>query len=62
MHEFLIKRLGQAVPYGLYELASNRGWVSVGMSNAAAAIAVRTIRNWWQKQGRERYRPARELA
>src|SRR3954463_12748096 len=40
VHDFLIKELGRAVPYGIYDLASNAGWVSVGMNNDTAAFAV----------------------
>lgn len=40
MHDVLIKELGRAVPYGIYDLASNAGWVSVGMSSDTAAFAV----------------------
>src|SRR5450432_4210671 len=48
VHDFLIKELGRAVPYGIYDLASNAGWVSVGMSRDTSAFAVQTIRRWWQ--------------
>ena len=49
VHDFLIKELGRAVPYGVYDLATNAGWVSVGMNNDTAAFAVQTIRRWWQE-------------
>ena len=55
VHDFLIKELGRAVPYGIYDLASNAGWVSVGTSCATSAFAVQTIRRWWQDVGRVRY-------
>jgi hypothetical protein len=55
VHDFLIKQLGRAVPYGIYDLASNAGWVSVGMSSDTSAFAVQTIRRWWQEVGRLRY-------
>jgi hypothetical protein len=55
VHDFLIKELGRAVPYGIYDLASNAGWVSVGMSNDTACFAVQTIRRWWQEVNRARY-------
>ena len=61
MHDFLIKELGRAVPYGIYDLAANAGWVSVGIDNDTAAFAVQTIRRWWQDVGRVRYRLARRL-
>ena len=61
VHDFLIKELGRAVPYGIYDLAANAGWVSVGIDNDTAAFAVQTIRRWWQDVGRVRYRLARRL-
>ena len=48
MHDFLIAELGRAVPYGIYDLAANTGWVNVGIDNDTAAFAVQTIRRWWQ--------------
>ncbi|HET9582764.1 MAG TPA: ISAzo13 family transposase [Bradyrhizobium sp.] len=61
VHDFLIKELGRAVPYGIYDLASNTGWVSVGINHDTAAFAVQTIRRWWQKVGRLRYPGATRL-
>ena len=61
MHDFLLKELGRAVPYGVYDLAANAGWVSVGMSADTAAFAVQTIRRWWQEAGRVRYPRATRL-
>ena len=61
VHDFLIKELGRAVPYGIYDLAANAGWVNVGMNNDTAAFAVQTIRRWWQDVGRVRYPLARRL-
>jgi hypothetical protein len=61
VHDFLIKELGRAVPYGLYDLASNAGWVSVGMGGDTATFAVQTIRRWWQEVGRVRYPHATRL-
>jgi hypothetical protein len=55
VHDFLIKELGRAVPYGIYDLAANAGWVSVGMNHDTAAFAVNAIRRWWQEIGRIRY-------
>lgn len=51
VHDFLIKELGRAVPYGIYDLASNAGWVSVGMNHDTATFAVQTIRSWWREIG-----------
>src|ERR1017187_4725250 len=61
VHDFLIKELGRAVPYGIYDLATNAGWVNVGVDNDTAAFAVQTIRRWWQDVGRVRYPLARRL-
>jgi hypothetical protein len=61
VHDFLIKELGRAVPYGVYDLAANDGWVSVGMNHDTAAFAVQTIRRWWQEIGRARYPKATKL-
>ena len=52
VHDFLIKELGRAVPYGIYDLAANSGWVSVGVDHDTAAFAVNSIRQWWQAVGR----------
>ena len=61
VHDFLIKELGRAVPYGIYDLAANTGWVSVGIDHDTAAFAVETIRRWWQHVGRVRYPLAKRL-
>jgi Rhodopirellula transposase DDE domain len=61
VHDFLIKDLGRAVPYGVYDLAANAGWVSVGMDHDTAAFAVQTIRRWWEEIGRVRYPHAERL-
>jgi transposase len=61
VHDFLIKELGRAVPYGIYDLAANTGWVNVGIDNDTAAFAVQTIRRWWQDVGRVRYPLANRL-
>ena len=61
VHDFLIKELGRAVPYGVYDLAANFGWVSVGVDHDTAAFAVNSIRQWWQAVGRARYPDATRL-
>src|SRR5271157_2696977 len=61
VHDFLIKELGRAAPYGIYDLAANAGWVAVGVDNDTAAFAVQTIRRWWREVGRIRYPLARRL-
>jgi hypothetical protein len=59
VHDFLIKDLGRAVPYGIYDIASNAGWVSVGIIHDTAEFAVRTIRRWWCEVGSVQYPDAR---
>src|SRR5207247_2997351 len=61
VHDFLIKKLGRAVPYGVYDLAANSGWVSVGVDHDTAAFAVNSIRQWWRTVGRARYPEATRL-
>jgi len=61
VHDFLIKELGRAVPYGVYDLAANSGWVSVGIDHDTAAFAVNSIRQWWLRVGRARYPEATRL-
>jgi hypothetical protein len=61
VYDFLSKALGRAVPYGIYDIAANSGWVSVGMNHDTSAFAVHTIRRWWHKIGRVRYPDARCL-
>jgi transposase len=61
MHDFVIPELGRAAPYGVYDLAENAGWVSVGTDHDTATFAVETIRRWWTTMGRERYPDATRL-
>jgi Rhodopirellula transposase DDE domain len=61
VHDFIIKELGRAVPYGIYDLAANAGWVSVGMNHDTSAFAVQTIRRWWRDIGCRRYPGAKRL-
>ena len=60
-HDFLIPELGKAVPYGVYDIGANSGWVSVGIDHDTAAFAVNAIRGWWQTMGKARYFPANYL-
>jgi hypothetical protein len=55
VHDFVIPELGRAVPYGVYDIADNAGWVSVGVDHDTAAFAANAIRSWWRLMGRERY-------
>jgi transposase len=61
VHDFLDKTKGKAIPYGVYEMGRNRGWVSVGVSHDTASFAVATIRRWWRRMGRNAYPKARSL-
>jgi hypothetical protein len=61
VHDFLIKEFGRAVPYGIYDLAANSGWISVGINHDTAEFAVQTIRSWWHNVGSKRYPKARHL-
>lgn len=61
VYDFVDKQLGKAIPYGVYDLTENQGWVSVGIDHDTARFATEAIRRWWQKMGAKRYRGAREL-
>jgi len=61
VHDFMIQELGRAVPYGVYDLAANAGWVSVGVNNDDDAFAVETVRRWWYGIGRIRDLDAKYL-
>ena len=61
VHDFLIPELGRASPYGVYDIADNAGWVSVGIDHDTASFAVNSIRRWWYSMGRPRYPNATKL-
>jgi hypothetical protein len=61
VHDFIDPELGKAIPYGVYDLAANRGWVSVGTDHDTAQFAVETIRQWWEKMGAATYPEAKRL-
>lgn len=61
VHDFVVPELGRVNPYGVYDLAANAGWVSVGLDHDTAAFAVATIRRWWERTGRRRYPRAQHL-
>lgn len=61
VYDFVDKGLGKAVPYGVYDIAKNEGWVSVGISKDTAEFAVNSIRTWWQQMGKEHYFSAKKL-
>jgi hypothetical protein len=51
VHDVMDPRLGQAIPYGVYDVTRNRGWVSVGIDHDTARFAVAALRRWWQRHG-----------
>lgn len=61
VHDFKVKELGKAIPYGVYDLHRNTGWVSVGVSHETASFAVATIRRWWKQMGSKSYPKAYSL-
>jgi hypothetical protein len=63
VHDFVIPAPtgGKAIPYGVYDLHRNEGWVSVGIGHDTAAFAVQSIQRWWEQMGRPAYRQARSL-
>ena len=61
MHDFKDKELGKAIPYGIYDLGSDEGWVQVGIDHDTAQFAVASIRSWWKHLGCERYPNATSL-
>jgi hypothetical protein len=61
VHDFLIPEFGRVSPYGVYDLAQNEAWVSVGTDHDTAAFAVESIRRWWQTMGEPLYPGATRL-
>jgi len=61
VHDFIIPELGKAVPYGIYDLTKNAGWVSIGIDHDTATFAVQSIRRWWRVMGRHSYPKAASL-
>lgn len=61
VYDFIDKELGKAVPYGVYDIAKNEGWVSAGISKDTAEFAVNSIRTWWQQMGKEQYPLANKI-
>jgi transposase len=62
VHDFVIPEQGKAIPYGIYDLARNEGWVSVGIDHDTAAFAVHAIERWWELMGRAAYPEATRLS
>ena len=61
VHDFPGDAVGKAIPYGIYDVASNDGFVSVGVDHDTPVFAVKIDRSWWRRVGRDRYPNAREL-
>ena len=61
VHDFKDDDLGKAIPYGVYDLAANNGWASVGVDHDTASFAAETLRRWWERMGRAAYPRARRL-
>jgi Rhodopirellula transposase DDE domain len=61
VHDFPDPEVGKAIPYGIYDLGANAGWVSVGTDHDTAAFAVATLRHWWEQAGRVAYPHAERL-
>lgn len=60
-HDFMDKELGKAIPYGIYDLNDNTGFINVGIDHDTSTFAVESIRSWWKCMGRERYPEAKSL-
>jgi len=61
VHDFLDKTLGKAIPYGVYDMINNQGWVNVGIDHDTAQFATNSIRRWWHEMGQDRFPKAKEL-
>jgi hypothetical protein len=61
VHDFIDKDLGKAIPYGVYDLAADAGWVSVGVDHDTAEFAVESLRRWWRNMGNRVYPRAKRL-
>src|SRR4051794_18402704 len=61
VHDFRDPQLGKVIPYGVYDLTNNQGWVSVGVDHDTAHFAARAIRSWWEDMGQRRFPRAQDL-
>ncbi len=61
VHDFVDAQLGKAIPYGVYDLTNNAGWVSGGVDHDTAEFAVATIARWWEQMGKPMYPEAKQL-
>jgi hypothetical protein len=61
VHDFLVKTLGKAIPYGVYDMLNDQGWVNVGIDHDTAQFAANSIRRWWTEMGQQRFPRAKDL-
>jgi hypothetical protein len=61
VHDFMDRQLGKAIPYGVYDVTNNQGWVNVGIDHDTAYFAAASIRRWWEEMGVERFPRAERL-
>jgi hypothetical protein len=61
VHDFVDRELGKAIPYGVYDIGQNTGWVSVGTDHDTAAFAAQSVGNWWEQMGHSVYPEATDL-
>lgn len=61
VHDFIIPEQGKAIPYGVYDLSRDEGWVSLGIDHDTASFAVSAVRQWWKVMGRAAYPDAESL-
>jgi hypothetical protein len=61
VHDFVDKQVGKAIPYGIYDVGRNAGWVNVGQDHDTAQFALESLRRWWQSVGRPTYPQADRL-
>jgi hypothetical protein len=61
MHDFPDEELGKAIPYGVYDIAKNEGWVSIGITHDTAQFAANSIAHWWKEMGQDRFPKAKRI-
>jgi len=61
VYDFIDKTNGKVIPYGVYDIQNNQGWVNIGTSSDTAAFAVSSIRDWWEQEGKSLYQGAKRL-
>jgi hypothetical protein len=61
VYDFIDSDLGKAIPYGIYDIDRNEGWVNINISSDTAKFAVSSIRTWWKEMGKVCYPDSKEL-